>query len=241
MALDDGLRLLVESWDDVEPRLPVVVLRALVEPSDNSFDVLPFSVGRTVYLATILSDYLPEGHPARLEITQGVTRVLAAFAHRDRWAGNVAIDADVAESVGMAETFADVCIELIRAALANPSIVLDEQADALAESWRQEVLRDCVLWVDDGFFDSRPLVIKVGDAEMYPRFQIEYIHDTPIGIHPIVSRLSDQLRADEDPLGAISWWLSSNAWLHRPPSELLGQNQDAEIEYAVSQLNNDNW
>lgn len=53
--------------------------------------------------------------------------------------------------------------------------------------------------------------------------------------HPVdlVVRVNEVLGADDDPWGAADWWLSANAWLHRPPADLLAAGESKRIMAAA--------
>jgi hypothetical protein len=100
----------------------------------------------------------------------------------------------------------------------------------LVPPFRQPLPRDVTL-----------VAAQINGRAIYPTFQFRFRDNTVVGVHDIVSRLHERLGGRDDPLGAISWWLTPNAWLGRPPSQLLGLGRDAEIEYGAEQLDNDNW
>lgn len=59
----------------------------------------------------------------------------------------------------------------------------------------------------------------------YPAFQIDRGQRR---IWPVVAYCNQRLRANRDPWGAASWWITHHEWLSRPPLELVGYAKEHE-------------
>lgn len=95
-----------------------------------------------------------------------------------------------------------------------------------------------------GYLDQRTsgtaiLEIEVGHRRIWPKFQFR---DTEqLDVHPEVVAVDSFLHSGDDPVGAVSWWLTKNSWLDESPYRLLGRGRLEELRYAAQQLSNDSW
>ncbi|MEU6466230.1 hypothetical protein [Streptomyces sp. NPDC046976] len=112
--------------------------------------------------------------------------------------------------------------ELLRAArrrlLAAPALTADEHPE----------LR--------GGPDTPAGLIRLRDPERgirCPGFQFRAGTVEPL---PVVRRINELLRADQDPWGAADWWLGGNRWLGGVPADLLGVLPDEQLERAAAEL-----
>lgn len=231
MAIEDALHEIQQSWADIEPLLSVRELRQLVYIGSSSDDVL-----KPVQVFDLVSTALASDHPAR------------AAMDRPR-GGPVPEDTDVEtrtwedeQGQQIAQVWARWCIGKANAALSSLEIALEERADQLVEAALRDIVRlSIVAPVANSVHDAAIIRLEIDGQEIYPRFQFRHNGDEITGTHEVVRQLYEQLGGSDDPLGATSWWLTPNAWLGVPPSELLGLGRDAEIDYAFQQIANDSW
>jgi hypothetical protein len=215
MAIEEALQIIDQSWTEIEPRLTVRELAALaaIEYSHPTADL-----SETVF--GLVAPALPAQHAAWSALLSSRTR----FAPGRQEAS---LEEVISRSIARA-----------RIALAHPSIADDAAADFLVDSTIQQIIRAGVV-TEREFAGIAPLTIEYEGQRLYPRFQFAEIE--PLIVHDIIGRVNEVLGGDEDPLGAIGWWLAPNAWLGRAPAQLLGGGRDADIQYAASQLANDSW
>src|ERR1700689_1195666 len=217
MAIEDALKSIDRSWPDIEPRLTVRELARIagLQPGPQTRTA---ELSETVF--RLLAPALPAAHPGWSALRSSATRFVPGPQGES-----------LEEVIGR-------CIDRARTAIARPSIADDAAADFLVEEMIRRIVAAGAL-AQDQFTGLASLAFDYEDQRLYPRFQ--FAATGPAMVHEIVSRMNGQLGGDEDPIGAISWWLLPNAWLGRAPAELLGSGRDADIEYAVSQLANDSW
>jgi hypothetical protein len=217
MAIEDALKSIDRSWPDIEPRLTVRELASIagLQPGPRTRTA---ELSETVF--RLLAPALPADHPAWSALRSSATRFVPGPQGES-----------LEEVIGR-------CIDRARTAIARPWIADDAAADFLVDSMIRRIVGAGVL-VRDQFDGIAPLEFEYEGQRLYPRFQ--FAATRPAMPHEIVSRMNGLLGGDEDPIGAISWWLLPNAWLGRAPAELLGSGRDADIEYAASQLANDSW
>jgi len=216
MAIKQALQIIDQSWTEIEPRLTVRELSTLA-----AIEYSPMRTGdlsETVF--SLLAPALPVEHPAWPALRSSGTRFVPAQQ-----------ESSLGEVIRR-------CIARARAALANPSIADDAAADFLVESMTSRVIRAGVV-TEQEFSGTVPLTIEYQDQRLYPRFQ--FTGTAALTVHQIVGQVNEMLGGDEDPLGAVGWWLAQNAWLGMAPAQLLGTGRDAEIQHAASQLANDSW
>lgn len=230
MAIEEALLIIDQSWTEIEPRLMVRELAALAA-IEYSQPMRTADLSETVF--GLLAPALPPDHPAWSALRSSRTR----FAPGQR---ETSLEEVIRRSVVRA-----------RIAMANPSITDDAAADFLVDSMTRQIVRAGVvterqllgvapLTVEyEGQFRVAPLTVEYEGQHVYPLFQFASV--VPLIVHDIVGRVNEVLGGDEDPLGAIGWWLAPNTWLGQAPAELLGAGRDADIEYAASQLANDSW
>jgi hypothetical protein len=231
MAIEDALHEVEQSWEDIEPLLTVRELRQLAYFGSSSDDTL-----KPVQIFDLVSTALPPDHPA--------------WAALDHQGGDPVGDGADGETrrheheVGpqVALVWARWCIRKANAALSNPEIDLEERADQLVDAATRDIVSQSIVApVADSLHEVAVIWLQIDGQQIFPRFQFRYDGNQPIGIHDVVRQLYEQLGGPDDPLGAISWWLTPNAWLGVPPAELLGLGRDAEIDYAFQQIANDSW
>ncbi|QTA36072.1 hypothetical protein [Streptomyces sp. CA-256286] len=68
------------------------------------------------------------------------------------------------------------------------------------------------------------------EEERVPAFQLDPASGTP---YPVVVEINRLLSADEDPWGAVDWWLGPNVWLDAAPARLLGTGVDHALLSAA--------
>ncbi|MGW4884494.1 hypothetical protein [Streptomyces murinus] len=84
--------------------------------------------------------------------------------------------------------------------------------------------------------DAPAGLIRLRDPEhgiRCPGFQFRTGTVEPL---PVVRRINELLRADQDPWGAADWWLGGNRWLGGVPADLLGVLPDEQLERAAAEL-----
>ena len=223
MAIKEALQIIDQSWAEIEPRLTVRELVALAAV-EYSHPIRPADLSETVF--SLLAPALPPQHPAWSALLSSRTRFVSGR-----------------EEPSLQEVISRIT-EQARVAMANPSIADDAAADFLIDSMIRQIIRAGVI-TEREFADAVPLAdtasltIEYEGQRFYPLFQFASID--PVIVHGIVVHMHEGLGGDEDPLGAIGWWLAPNPWLGQPPARLLGAGRDADIEYAASQLANDSW
>lgn len=217
MAIEEALQIIDQSWIEIEPLLTVRELAALAA-IEYSYPKRTADLSETVF--GLVAPALPPQHAAWSALLSSRTR----FAPGRQ---EVPLEEIISRSITRA-----------RIALTHPSITDDAAADFLVDSTTHQVIRAGVV-TEQEFTGIAPLGIKYEDQRLYPRFQ--FAETEPLTVHDIIGRVNEILGGDEDPLGAIGWWLAPNAWLGQAPADLLGEGRDADIEYAASQLANDSW
>ncbi|HXP18766.1 MAG TPA: hypothetical protein VN840_03870 [Streptosporangiaceae bacterium] len=217
MAVEDALEIILGKWSDIEPLLTVSELTELA--SVGRVTMRGGSSWRSQAVFNVISQALPADHAARQALHAGADRGFQPDPVR-------ALDVDL--------------IEQAEIALASPSIAEDAEADALAEAGRAALLRRGVAGDAADAGDTQTwLSVRVDEQVLYPLFQ--FASTRPYRQHELVARLRPQLSADEDPWGAVAWWLTPNPWLTACPADLLGTEREGEIAYAADQLANDSW
>lgn len=217
MAIEEALRIIDQSWTEIEPRLTVRELTALaalgyIQPIQTA------DLSETVF--GLLAPALPSEHPAWSALRSSRSRFTPGL-----------------EGISLDEVIRRY-VERARIAVANPSIADDAAADSLVDSMIRQIIQAGVI-TNQELPGAAPLAIQYEGQRAYPLFQFASIN--PVIVHKIVFRLNEVLGGHEDPLGAIGWWLAPNTWLGQSPARLLGAGRDADIEYAASQLANDSW
>lgn len=222
MAIAEALRVIEQSWADLEPRLTVRELAALarlplplVEPED--------ALDLAEALFRLLGPALPRYHPAWEALLDTGTR----FSPGSRPPEDTEYQ--------LARRF----IARAREAMDRPSIVENAAADFLLEATARFVLRNAVVRSEPITTDRWLIESQIDGRWVYPNFQ--FISVDPLELHPVVQLLHERLGGYTDDLGAVMWWLTPNSWLGRAPADLLGTGRDPEIEYAADQLINDSW
>jgi hypothetical protein len=217
MAIRDALQVIDQSWTEIEPRLTVRELAALaaIQPEHPGWAA---EWSESVFV--LLSPALPPQHPAWRALRSSGTRFTPGQQ-----------DTPVDEIIGR-------FIDRARTAMADPSFDYDIAADSLTDSVIQEIISSGIP-AERQVDETVPLAVEYLGQRFYPRFQ--FTQSEPSVAEGIVSQVNDLLGGHEDPIGAISWWLTPNTWLGQAPAELLGKGRNAEIEYAANQLSNDNW
>lgn len=244
MALEDGLRVIDADWENIESRLTVrellVLASAANDPAAQKLDRAS-EVSRAEFVFYWIADALPASHPAWdasgvKKSTFGVSPARTSFHLLPRRGGLNVFDE------GLAISLAQRCIGRAGEAVTSPSIFADVASDFLADAAARDIAAQCFGGAVPRHIREFAVLAAEFDGQlMYPIFQFQFAHNEVVGVHEIVGRLNRRLGGRSDPLGAISWWLTSNAWLGEAPSRLVGTGRDAEIDYAAEQLANDSW
>lgn len=127
---------------------------------------------------------------------------------------------------------------------ATPRRVEERAADPLLA--RRNEIREAVrlailrMGVREEFASSTgTLTMELEGRTVLPEFQ--FAHASSFEVYDIVKLVGPLLGGDSSSLGALSWWMTKNAWIGDAPLELLGAGRDQEILYAAIQIENDNW
>lgn len=79
---------------------------------------------------------------------------------------------------------------------------------------------------------SEVIALKAGRTYVYPHFQFD---PEKHHIRPVVAKVNRILRANQDPWGAMAWWMSENPrWGHRRPVDHPDDGRLAELAGALS-------
>ena len=228
MALSEAMQEIARDWDRIRPRLSDEVLgtvtRLAAEPNDATAE----------QLFALISTHLADDHPAWEALRTGKTRRIG-----DPTGGDLRID-----------VLAQIHRQASNALLRSVAIFLDpantyerDDADrALYEGVKATILEGDArifadLWDRDLPAGLRGIETPAGTA--YPSFQFLDGSDLP---RPAFVAISATLGADDDPIGALSWWTTPNAWLDfETPASMLMTGRDSEAAFAADQLMNDNW
>ena len=179
MAIEDALRVIDESWTDIEPRLTARELTALA----NIDHVAIGGVDREEKVFQLIAPALPPDSGAWPALRSSSTRFSPGA---------------IGPSV---ERIVQRCIERAQAAVTSPSFPLDAAADFLSEAAEQQVLGRSLRVRGARALPetlSRTAIFTEIDGEMvYPAFQFQYVDGAPVAIHEIVVRLFDRLGGAE--------------------------------------------
>jgi hypothetical protein len=230
VAVEDALRAILDDWPQIEPLLTVGELTELAEVgwgTRRGVSGLESGSAPERAVFAIISAALPADHPA-----------WAALAARSGGTG-AAGEAGGVEAGSQPMLELDL-IELANSALEDPRSAVDRSADELVEQSLAELLRAGVIpaWPGQGVPEDW-LSVQVGEQLLVPVFQFASID--PYRQFEAVTALASRLCAEEDPAGAIAWWLTPNPWLSARPADLLGTEREPELGYAADQLSNDSW
>lgn len=220
MAIEDALQAILDDWAQVEPLLTVSELTELASVgwrTTRGAEPSGLEPERAVF--AIVSAALPPAHPA--------------------WAALAARSGD-GTSQGSQPILELDLIDLASVALADPRSAADQSADELAEQSLRALLEAGVIPVGQGLeVPDTWLSVQFGEQSVVPAFQ--FASTDPYRQHEAVVALAGELCAQEDPAGAIAWWLTPNPWLAARPADLLGTEREPELAYAADQLANDSW
>jgi hypothetical protein len=214
MALEDALDLIVAEWPSIEPTLTVRELKQIASAAAHR--------RLSLRIFQVIAPALAADHPAWTRLASSRTRLQVGAARS-------------------ADRSANLLVKRARAALAAPTIDLDAAADDLAEETLNWIAGFGIVDTPPDFDDDRlrPLVLAVHGRLVCPTFQFRPTE--PFDVYPLVAELHEPLAADVDPVGAVAWWLTDNAWLAARPADLLGSGREREVKYAADQLHNDSW
>jgi len=106
--------------------------------------------------------------------------------------------------------------------LADELIELDRRADALEDRVRQNLPR-----TTGDLNQGRPPIADVQTAAVSD--------NQP---DPITAELLD---AQDDPVGALSWWMTPNIYLGQSPMDAARSGLVAQVHYAAQQSLDDSW
>jgi hypothetical protein len=217
MAIEDALQAILDDWPEVEPLLTVAELEGLAAMSQEA-DAM--AADRLAGVFLLVAAGLPTGHVAWQRLR------------------GQRFDAGQRDSSG--EPLIRSLAVLARTALANPGSEVDAEADALAEEARRSLLHHgAVPAALAGNGAGSWLAVRFGGEVLFPQFQFASME--PYEQFTMVARLFAQVGAEDDPWGAVAWWLTPNPWLLAAPASLLGTEREPEIAYAADQLANDSW
>ena len=89
--------------------------------------------------------------------------------------------------------------------------------------------------------NGRPaLSFEYRNQTIIPSFQ--FADSKTFEVYEVVSDSLYHLHAIEDPLGAISWWLTPNLWLRgETPADALWAGRGSEVAFAAEQAGTEGW
>lgn len=217
MAIEDALQAILDDWAQVEPLLTVSELTELASVGWTTMRGAEATEPERAVFA-IISAALPPAHPA--------WAALAARSGGGSQGSQPILELDL--------------VDLASLALADPRSSEDQSADELAEQSLRALLETGTIPVRPGLeVPDTWLSVQFGEQLLIPAFQ--FASADPYRQHEMVAALAVELCAQEDPAGAIAWWLTPNPWLSARPADLLGTEREPELAYAADQLANDSW
>jgi hypothetical protein len=218
MAILDALELIDQDWPSIEPILPVSVLGAVVREGSGLTEEREEDAAEA-----ILREILPAMPPDHV-----VWRALRDSGNRFQ-----------GKPPRRAIVLVRRCVENASEALADPDLSAYAAADFFDTMAVEEIRRHGVIDVAQLDGSHSLDAFKIDADGNVPTFIFASM-DPPV-VYDIVVQLHELLGGFHDAVGAISWWLTPNAWLAAAPAELLGTGRHAEIVFAADQLANDNW
>ncbi|MET9880690.1 hypothetical protein ABZZ36_39720 [Actinacidiphila glaucinigra] len=225
--LTTAIEAILRHWSDLSPRLDAPAWEEVTEILAGA-ETDPIGAARD--LRELVKPFTPPGHPAREALAPPGVRyqptVVAPPSDSGRLLG--LLQELRAELLGTpAEAVGGTAPPLVTAAVADSRyrpdaddawLLATPTVPASSVDLTTERNRDLILLTDEN------------EVELIPTFQFDPESGAP---HPVVIEINRLLSADEDPWGAVDWWLATNVWLDAAPAGLLGTGADSALLSAA--------
>lgn len=228
MAIHDAIQAAASDWDAVEPYLAPAHLAAIAKTGVEDEDLEALEER----LLDILSPVVPTQHRMWTALLLDNSR----RSYQSR-ADDVSWDTDWQAPARLIQSRA-------YEALTSPDVANDAVADSIVEATKRRILGFGYRLVPkepdlESDHPTGAVGIPLDNANALPAFQ--FADQSLTEVHHSFMLGMEFLGADEDPLGALAWWVTPNAWLASIPATLLGTSREPEIIYAAEQILNDSW